>query len=52
LLDTIHEELSEARKAPNPEIEAITHESMIGGSPDSAFLSGSSTEMSQVVSML
>ena len=48
LLDTIHEELSEARKPHNPEVEAITHETIIEGSPDSAFLSGSSTEMSQV----
>ena len=48
LLDTIHEELSEARKPHNPEVGAITHETIIEGSPDSAFLSGSSTEMSQV----
>ena len=48
LLDTIHKELSEARRPHNPEVEAITHETIIEGSPDSAFLSGSSTEMSQV----
>ena len=53
-MDTIHEEMSSARKEPNvpsvPEIIAQQSDlSQEGGSPDSAFLSAGSSTENQVI---